>query len=56
MKKWYLSKTLWFNVLALVSIIIELVTENVTAAEVTAVVTPILNLILRKLTNTGVTL
>ena len=54
-KRWYTSKTLWFNIVALVSVIVELATGNLTAAEVTAVLLPIVNLILRKYTSTGVT-
>ena len=54
MKKWYKSKVLWTNVVLLAAVIIELATGSVTAAQVTAVLLPIVNLILRKYTTTGI--
>lgn len=60
-KKWYESKTIWFNVLALVVIIANAFgfvgfapTEDVTELAGTAVV--VINLILRFITNQGIRL
>jgi hypothetical protein len=57
MKKWYLSKTLWVNVVALVAIIAQGVTgKDVLAPEVQGSILAIINLILRAVTKQQLTL
>lgn len=51
MKKWYLSKTLWVNLLAVVAIILQGVTGNeVLPTEDQALLLGLINLILRIVT------
>ena len=56
-KAWYLSKTLWVNLLMAVFIIVQGVTGvEVASTEVEALVTVVLNVILRFITTQPVTL
>lgn len=51
MKKWYLSKTLWVNAIALAAIIVQSVTGNdLLGPEVQGGILAIINLILRVVT------
>ena len=53
MKKWYTSKILWLNILALVLTIVELATGYVLAAAIQDSIVAIINIILRTHTNQG---
>lgn len=56
-KDWYKSKTLWVNVLALAGVIAEGVTgKQVLTPEVQGVILTVVNLALRSVTKTGLTL
>ena len=55
-KKWLKSKTLWMNTLAILVMITEyLVTEQVYSPEIHAIAIAVLNMLMRKVTNTGLT-
>lgn len=55
-KKWYTSKTLWLNVIAIAGMIAEyLLTNQIYSPETHAIALAILNLGLRIITNTGLT-
>jgi hypothetical protein len=54
-KAWYLSKTLWVNAIALIAIIAQGATGFVIALEAQAGLLVIVNLILRAITNEGLT-
>ena len=54
-KVWYLSKTLWVNVIALIAIVAQGVTGFIIAPEAQAGLLVVVNLILRAITNEGLT-
>jgi len=55
MKKWYKSKTLWINVLAIAGMIAEYcLTQKIYSPETHALVLAVINLLLRLMTNQGV--
>jgi len=55
-KKWYLSKTLWANVLAIVGMIAEYcLSHQIYSPETHAVALAVINLVLRWVTNQGIT-
>ncbi len=53
MKKWYHSRILWLNILALVLTVIELSTGYILAAAIQDSIVAIINIILRARTNQG---
>ncbi len=55
MKKWYQSRILWLNILALVLTVVELSTGYVLAAAIQDSIVAIINIILRVRTNQGLT-
>lgn len=56
MKKWYMSRTLWINIGAIVIIVCEyLLTQKIYSPEIHALVIAIVNIGLRMVTNQGVT-
>lgn len=56
MKKWYMSKTLWVNVLAIAVMVTEyLIANQLYSPEIHVIVLAVINMILRLVTNTGVT-
>ena len=57
MKKWYLSKTLWFNVVAVAVFIASAFgyADFIPDADVLAIVAAVLNLVLRLVTNDKLT-
>lgn len=56
MKQWYLSKTVWVNLLALLGISLEAVTgKQVLDADIQAEILTVINLILRLVTKQGIT-
>ena len=56
MKKWWKSKTLWVNVLAVAGMVAEyLLTEQIIQPELHALTIAIVNFGLRIVTNTGLT-
>ncbi len=54
-KRWYHSKTLYVNILAVSVLIIEANTSQVISPEVQVSILGVINLILRLVTNTGLT-
>ena len=54
-KAWYLSKTLWVNLIALIAIVTQGVTGFVIAPEAQVGLLVVVNLILRAITNEGLT-
>ena len=55
-KKWYTSKTLWVNSIAIALMVAEyLIANQIYSPELHALILAILNLLLRVVTNTGVT-
>lgn len=54
LKSWYLSKTLWANVIAIISIILASHTGLVIDAELTAVILSTINILLRMMTKTEI--
>ena len=55
MKKWYLSKTLWVNVLAIAGMVAEyMITNQIYSPELHAMVLAIINLALRFVTKSGI--
>jgi hypothetical protein len=55
-KKWWKSKTLWLNALAMIIGIVQLASQNAWLnPELQVLILAILNAILRFITNTGVT-
>lgn len=54
-KAWYLSKTLWVNAIALIAIIAQGATGFIIAPEAQAGLLVVINLILRAITNEGLT-
>ena len=51
MKKWYLSKTLWVNWIAVAAVVLQVATGvEITPAELQAGLIPLINLILRFVT------
>lgn len=57
MKKWYLSKTMWVNIIATIALILQTVTGNdVLSPEVQGVILGLLNIILRIITKHGLQL
>ena len=56
MKKWYLSKTLWVNIVAVLVVVAEyLIAEKIYMPEVHAIVIAVLNLVLRVITKQKLT-
>ena len=56
MKRWWESKTLWLNALAIAGMLAEyMVTNQIYSPEIHAIVLAALNLGLRIITNTGLT-
>ena len=55
MKKWYLSKTLYINVLAAVALFLQNQYGYVLPAEFQAYLLIVINLVLRTITKTGLT-
>jgi hypothetical protein len=55
-KKWYLSKTLWVNIVALAAMIIQANYGFVIAIEEQAAIIVIVNLVLRAITKEGLEL
>ncbi len=53
MKKWYHSRILWLNIVALVATIVELATGYVMLAAIQDSIVAIINIILRAHTNQG---
>ena len=55
MKRWYKSKMLWVNALAIAIMIAEyLLTNQIYSPEIHAIVLAVINLGLRLITNTGI--
>ena len=53
-KSWYLSKTLWLNVLAVLGVIAEyLITKQVYSPELHVMVLAVINIVLRAITKSG---
>ena len=56
LKKWYQSKTVWVNAIAIIALLSEIVTgENVVDTETEVVIISIVNLVLRLITKEGLT-
>lgn len=55
MKKWYRSKTLWLNIIGIVAIILQCEYGFIVSPELELAALGIINLILRKYTNEGLT-
>ncbi len=53
MKKWYQSRMLWVNLIALVATIVELATGQILTAAIQDSIVAIINIILRTRTNQG---
>lgn len=56
MKKWYTSRTLWINVIALTAMVVQIIGWPELAKEIVAIegsVLAIINLVLRIITNQG---
>lgn len=52
-KRWFRSRTLWANVIAVVALIIEANTSKVISPEVQVSILGVINLVLRIITNKG---
>jgi hypothetical protein len=51
-KKWYLSRTLWVNVIAIVVILVQIITDNeLINVEAQASILAVINVILRLITS-----
>jgi hypothetical protein len=55
MKTWYLSKTLWVNIIAAIALLVQTQTGFIVDAEAQAGILAVINLILRLITSTGLT-
>ena len=53
MKKWYNSRILWVNVVALIATIVELATGQILTAAIQDSIVAIINLVLRARTDQG---
>jgi len=53
-KKFYLSKTFWINVLAIVALVVQTQTGFVISAELEVSILAIINVILRAITHTSI--
>lgn len=56
MKKWYLSKTVWVNLIAMIAMALEVTTgKEILNAEYQGVILTVINLVLRFITSKGIT-
>lgn len=55
-KKWYTSKTVWVNILATVALAVQFQTGFIIGPELQAIALSVVNLLLRKVTRTEITL
>ncbi len=53
MKKWYHSRILWLNIIALIATVVELATGYVLAAAIQDSIVAIINIVLRTRTDQG---